>query len=98
MGFHLFDIVIIAAIGMLIFGPQALHKWARGAGKSMKQVNALKDQALSELPLNELSEMSRQIPRIPTNPLQVTQMLLAPPAEQKQEQLEKVNKVETKES
>ncbi len=84
MGFHLFDIVIIVAIGMLIFGPQALQKWARGAGKSMKQVNALKDQVLSELPLNELSEMSRQIPRIPTNPLQVTQMLLSSQPEQKQ--------------
>ena len=97
MGFHLFDIVIVVGIGLLIFGPQALLKWSRGAGKGMKQVNALKDQVLSELPLNEISEISRQIPRIPTNPLQVAQMLLMPPAEPKQEQLGKTKKVETKE-
>jgi len=97
MGFHLFDIVIVVGIGLLIFGPQALLRWSHGAGKSMKQVNALKDQVLSELPLSEISEISRQIPRIPTNPLQVAQMFLTPPAEPKQEPLEKTKKVETKE-
>lgn len=97
MGFHLFDIVIVVGIGLLIFGPQALHKWSRGAGKSMKQVNALKDQVLSELPLNEISEITRNIPRIPTNPLQVAQMLMSPPAESKQERPEKVAKADPKE-
>lgn len=97
MGLHLFDIVIVVGIGLIIIGPQVLLKWSRGAGKSMKQVNALKDQVLSELPLSEISEISRNIPRIPTNPLQLAQMLMTPPTESKQEQPEKVIKAEPKE-
>jgi Sec-independent protein translocase protein TatA len=97
MGFHLFDIVIVVGIGMLIFGPQAFLKWSRSAGKSMKQVNDLKNQVLSELPLNEITEISRNVPRIPTNPLQMAQMLMTSPTDSKKEQPEKAIKAEPKE-
>lgn len=97
MGFHFFDIAIVVGIVLLIFGPQALLKWSHGAGKSMKQVSDLKNQMLSELPLNEISEISRNIPRIPTNPLQVAQMLMTSPNESKQGQAEKATKAEPKE-
>lgn len=82
MGLHPLDILIVVLLGMLIFGSQALQKWASSAGKTMKQVNELKDQVLSELPVQELSEVTNKLSRIPTSPQQVAARLLMPEREQ----------------
>lgn len=76
MGFHALDWVIIILIGLAIFGPRALQSVARNAGKTMGQAKTLKERAISELPIEELSEVSREIPRIPRNPTQAIEMLM----------------------
>ncbi len=88
MGFHFFDILILVGIGLLIFGPQALLKMARDAGKGVKQASNVKDQVLSELPAKELSDISQRISRIPTSPQQAIRMLITPPKEQEQHKQE----------
>jgi Sec-independent protein translocase protein TatA len=81
MGFHMLDLVLVALIGLTIFGPKALQSMARSAGRSVNQAKDLKDKVMAELPVEELSELSRQIPRVPTNPYQAVGMLVAPEEE-----------------
>jgi Sec-independent protein translocase protein TatA len=81
MGFHMLDLVLVALIGLAIFGPKALQSMARSAGRSVNQAKDLKDKVMAELPVEELSELSRQIPRVPTNPYQAVGMLVTPEEE-----------------
>jgi Sec-independent protein translocase protein TatA len=78
MGFHYIDIIVIVAIAMLILGPKTVQSMARGAGKSMKQVKSLKEDLLSDLPKDEISQVTNHISKIPTSPFQVAQLLMAP--------------------
>ncbi len=78
MGFHYIDIAVVVVIGLLIVGPKAFISMSRRAGKSVNQVNSLKENLLSELPTNELSQVTKHISKIPTSPFQVAQMLMAP--------------------
>ncbi|SRR6266487_663869 len=80
-GFHLLDLIVILVIGLLIVGPKALQSISRSAGKGMGQAKVLKDKAVAELPVEELSEMSQKIPKIPMNAQQAVQMLLTPEKE-----------------
>jgi len=80
-GFHLLDLIVILVIGLLIVGPKALQSISRSAGKGMGQATVLKDKAVAELPVEELSEMSQKIPKIPMNAQQAVQMLLTPEKE-----------------
>jgi Sec-independent protein translocase protein TatA len=83
MGFHYIDIAVVVVIGLLIVGPKTFMSMARRAGKSVNQVNSLKEDLLSELPVNELSQVMKPVSKIPTNPLQVAQMLMAPESPEK---------------
>ncbi|SRR6266566_6816189 len=83
-GFHLLDLIVILVIGLLIVGPKALQSISRSAGKGMGQAKVLKDKAVAELPVEELSEMSQKIPKIPMNAQQAVQMLLTPEQEKKE--------------
>jgi Sec-independent protein translocase protein TatA len=74
-GFHIFDLIVIALVGLAIFGPRALQSMARSAGKGLGQVKEAKDKVMSELPLEELSRVSQ---KVPTNPQQAIQMLITP--------------------
>jgi Sec-independent protein translocase protein TatA len=87
MGFHYIDIAVVVVIGLLIVGPKTFMSMSRRAGKGMNQVKSLKEDLLSELPVNELSQVTKQISKIPTNPFQVAQLLIAPePTEKPQAQ------------
>jgi Sec-independent protein translocase protein TatA len=78
MGFHFVDLIIIAAIGLALFGPKALQSVARSAGRGAAQAKAMKDKVMSELPLQEITKVTDQIPRVPLNSHQAVHMLMAP--------------------
>jgi len=80
-GFHYLDLLVILGIILLIAGPKAVQSMSRHAGKGLGKAKAVKDEILSELPMEELSEMSQHIPRIPLNPQQAVQKLLLPEQE-----------------
>ncbi|QBD82054.1 hypothetical protein EPA93_41180 [Ktedonosporobacter rubrisoli] len=76
MGFHFVDILIIAFIGLAIFGPKALQSMAHSAGKGVNQAKNMKDKLMAELPMDEISQVAESIPQVPLNSQQAVQMLL----------------------
>ena len=87
-GFHLLDLLVILVIGLLIAGPKALQSISRNVGKGVGQAKALKDEVLSELPMEEISGITQTVSKIPLSPQQAVQKLLIP--EQQQEAKEEV--------
>ena len=81
-GFHILDLVIIAIIGLALFGPKALQSIARNAGKSVGQANSAKEKVMAELPMEELSKVAQ---KVPMNPQQAIQMLITPENEKEQD-------------
>src|ERR1041384_2591486 len=77
MGFHFVDILIIAAVGLILFGPKALQSLARNAGKGVGQAKDMKDKFMAELPMDEINKMRDFIPQVPLNSQQAVQMLLS---------------------
>jgi Sec-independent protein translocase protein TatA len=78
MGFHFMDLIIIAAIGLALFGPKALQSVARSAGRGAAQAKAMKDKIMSELPLEDITKVTDQIPRVPLSSHQAIDMLMTP--------------------
>ena len=87
-GFHLLDLLVILVIGLLIAGPKALQSISRNVGKGVGQAKAMKDEVLSELPMEEISGITQTISKIPLSPQQAVQKLLIP--EKQQEAKEEV--------
>ena len=88
-GFHLLDLIVILAIGLLIAGPKALQSISRNAGKGVGQAKTMKDQVMAELPMEEISEISHTFSKIPLSPQQAVQKLLLPEQEKKQSEAKK---------
>jgi TatA/E family protein of Tat protein translocase len=78
-GFHILDLVVIAIIGLALFGPKALQSIARNAGKGVGQAKTAKEKVMAELPLEDLSKVAQ---KVPMNPQQAIQMLITPEKEQ----------------
>ena len=78
MGFHMFDLIIVVAIGLAILGPKTFHSLARSAGKSAAQAKSMKDKVMAELPMEEIAKVTENIPQIPLSPQQAVKMLLTP--------------------
>ncbi len=81
-GFHILDLVIIAIIGLALFGPKALQSIARNAGKGLGQAKEAKEKVMAELPMEEISKVTQ---KVPMNAQQAIQMLMTPEKEQEQE-------------
>jgi Sec-independent protein translocase protein TatA len=77
MGFHFLDILIIAAIGLALFGPKTLQSMARSAGKGAGQARAMKDKLMADIPVDEITKVTEHIPQVPLNSRQAAQMLLS---------------------
>lgn len=75
MGFHMLDLIPILLIALVIIGPKALQSISRNIGKGVGQAKEVKDQVLSELPVEEITRVTRQIPM---SPQQAIQMLITP--------------------
>jgi Sec-independent protein translocase protein TatA len=88
-GFHLLDLIVILAIGLLIAGPKALQSISRNAGKGVGQAKTMKDKVMAELPMEEISEISNTFSKIPLSPQQAIQKLLLPEQENKQAEVKK---------
>jgi len=99
-GFHLIDFLIVALIGLAIFGPKALQSMARNAGKGVGQVQQMKETILSDLSLDEVRKIAEDIPQLPTNSLQAMQMLIETDVEEKSSEVKTKDekKVEAKPS
>ncbi len=85
-GFHILDLVIIAIIGLALFGPKALQSIARNAGKGLGQAKEAKEKVLAELPMEEISKVTQ---KVPMNAQQAIQMLMTPEKEKEKEQEKK---------
>ena len=94
-GFHLLDLIVILAIGLLIAGPKALQSISRNAGKGVGQAKTMKDKVMAELPMEEISEISNTFSKIPLSPQQAVQKLLLPEQEKKQPEAKKEVKKES---
>jgi Sec-independent protein translocase protein TatA len=77
MGGHWLDILIVAGIALAIFGPKTLQSWARSAGKGVAQAKDMKDNLLSDLPMEDIAKITDSIPQVPLNSRQAVEMLLA---------------------
>ncbi len=97
-GFHLLDLIVILAIGLLIAGPKALQSISRNAGKGVGQAKTMKDKAMAELPMEEISEISNTFSKIPLSPQQAIQKLLLPEQEKKQPEAKQEVKKESSSS
>ena len=75
MGFHMLDWIPILLIALVIIGPKALQSMSRNIGKGVGQAKEVKDQVLSELPVEEITKVTHQIPM---SPQQAIQMLITP--------------------
>ena len=82
LGFHWFELLIIAGIGLILLGPKTVQSIARNAGKGVSQAKNVKDQVMAEVP-EEVTQISQHISRIPLSPQQAVQMLMTPEKEQK---------------
>ena len=85
MGFHFMDLIVVAAIGLALFGPKALQSIARSAGKGVGEAKSMKDKVMSEIPLEEITKITNQLPQVPLNSRQAIQMLLTPEPVEKAE-------------
>jgi Sec-independent protein translocase protein TatA len=73
---HFVDILIVAAIGLALFGPKALQSMARSAGKGVGQAKDVKDKLMAELPVEDFASVAESLPQVPLNSRQAVQMLL----------------------
>ena len=94
-GFHLLDLIVILAIGLLIAGPKALQSISRNAGKGVGQAKTMKDKVMAELPMEEISEISNTFSKIPLSPQQAVQKLLLPEQENKKSETKQEVKKES---
>ncbi len=85
MGFHMLDLIPVLLIALAIMGPKALQSMSRSLGKGIGQAKEVKDQVLSELPVEEINKVAHQIPM---SPQQAIQKIL-PPSEKEPETKEK---------
>lgn len=77
MGLHFVDMIIVAAIGLALFGPKALQSVAREAGKTVSQAKQAKDKVMAEVPLvDEVTKIKDNIPQVPLNSRQALDMLM----------------------
>jgi Sec-independent protein translocase protein TatA len=77
MGFHyLVDIVIVAVIGLAIFGPKALQSVAHSLGKGVAQTKEVKEKIMSDLAVDDITKVTKDLPRVPRNSRQVVEMLM----------------------
>ena len=56
-GLHILDLIVVVAIALLIVGPKTVQSLSRKAGKGVGQAKTMKDQLMSELPMEEISEI-----------------------------------------
>ncbi|HVB25958.1 MAG TPA: twin-arginine translocase TatA/TatE family subunit [Ktedonobacteraceae bacterium] len=77
LGFHWFELLIIAGIGLILMGPKTMQSIARNAGKGVSQAKDVKEKVLAEIP-EEVTQISQQLARVPLSPQQAVQMLMAP--------------------
>ena len=82
-GFHLLDILIVALIGLAIFGPKALQSMAHNAGKGAGQAKQMKETIMSDLSLDEVRKITEDIPQLPLNSRQAMLMLMDNDVEEK---------------
>jgi Sec-independent protein translocase protein TatA len=76
MGLHFVDMIIVAAIGLALFGSKTLQSAAREAGKTVGQAKQVKEKVMAEVPLDEITKVKDHIPQVPLNSRQALQMLM----------------------
>lgn len=105
MGFHPLELLLIAGVALLIFGPKTLQSLAHKAGRGVNQVKDAKDKLLADLPMEDIHKISQTVSQIPLSPQQAAQKLLSSallPDEKsvqpEKEPAEKPSKTESKDS
>ena len=93
-GLHILDLIVVVAIALLIVGPKTVQSLSRKAGKGVGQAKTVKDQLMSELPMEEISDITNTFSKIPLSPQQAVQKLLLPEQENKQSEAKGEDKKE----
>lgn len=77
MGFHFLDILVIAGLALLIFGPKTLQSLSHTAGRGVRQAGELKDKLLAEVPVEEFTSVRDTISQIPRTPQQAARQIVS---------------------
>ena len=93
-GLHVLDLIVVVAIALLIVGPKTVQSLSRKAGKGVGQAKTVKDQLMSELPMEEISDITNTFSKIPLSPQQAVQKLLLPEQENKKSEAKGEDKKE----
>src|SRR4051794_30555731 len=76
MGFHILDMVVIAGIALLIFGPKTLQSLSHTAGRGMRQAREAKDKLMADIPMEEFVSVSETVAHIPLSPQQAARQIM----------------------
>ena len=88
-GFHFSSLIVVLVIGLAIAGPKALQSMSRHVGRHVSQTRAMKEQAMAELPLEEIDGLSQSISKMPLSPQQALLKLLTAEPEKKKPETKK---------
>ncbi len=83
-GFHALDLIVIAGVILLIFGPKTLQSLSHSAGRTVTKARDTKDKMLAEIPMEDFSSFKETVSQIPLSPQQVAQKLLFSPSSKDQ--------------
>jgi Sec-independent protein translocase protein TatA len=86
MGFHFLDFIVVAVIGLALFGPKTLQSVARNFGKGVAQGKSMKEKVMSDLSVDDIVKVTDDFPRIPRNSRQAIEMLMQPEEEKKKDE------------
>ncbi len=78
MGVHFLDLIVVAVVGLALFGPKALQSVARNLGKGVAQGKSIKEKVMSDLSVDDIVKVTDDLPRVPRNSRQAIEMLMQP--------------------
>lgn len=90
------EILLIALVGLALFGPKALQSLARNAGKGVAQMGQIKNKVIDDLAVDDLRGMASSINTI-RNPRKAMTALLLSENEEQQNVKEKKQTASTSE-
>jgi Sec-independent protein translocase protein TatA len=91
---HFLNEIIIAGIVLALFGPKMLQSIAHSAGKGVGKAKQVKDEIMSDLPVDEVSKVTNHLSHVPRSPQHAMQMLMTSD-EEKNKSTEPLHEVKT---
>lgn len=77
MGFHMLDIIVIAGLALLIFGPKTMQSLSHTLGRGVRQAGEVKDKLMADVPVDEFINIRDTVSQIPLTPQQAARQIAA---------------------